>query len=177
MINDLQIFSTKTSDWKYVDDITFSEVVQENGTSESQLLLDNINSRSVANDMRLNPSKYKGVIIFFSNTCNLPSALSMGQVPLERVECHKVLGLPLQSNLGILHRKPPSDSTSWVSLNVMALPLLNFYLCTNLCSLCTGVRILPRCGTLRFQLSFHMNVKSPKSLRRSISIIQMLLPK
>ena len=55
MINDLQIFSTKTSDWKYVDDITFSEVVQENGTSESQLLLDNINSWSVANDMRLNP--------------------------------------------------------------------------------------------------------------------------
>ena len=35
----------------YVYDITFSDVVQENGTSESQLRLDNINSSSVANDI------------------------------------------------------------------------------------------------------------------------------
>ena len=56
MINDLKLSSTDTSESKYVDDITFSELVQESGTSESQLLLDNINSWSVANDMQLNPA-------------------------------------------------------------------------------------------------------------------------
>ena len=44
MINDLAISSPKTSDWKYVDDIMFSEVVKENGGTESQVVLDKINS-------------------------------------------------------------------------------------------------------------------------------------
>jgi hypothetical protein len=43
MINDLAISSPKTSDWKYVDDIMFSEVVKENGGTESQVVLDKIN--------------------------------------------------------------------------------------------------------------------------------------
>ena len=98
-INGPKLFLTKTSDWKYVDDITFSEVVQENASSESQLLHDKINSWCVANDMRLNPSNCKEMIISFSSTRDLPPALSIGKVPPERVECHKVLGLLLQSNL------------------------------------------------------------------------------
>ena len=93
MINDLTLSSSKTSDWKYVDDITFSEVVQGNSSSESQVILDNINSWSIANDMQLNPNKCKEMIISFSSACDFPPALSIGEVPLERVECHKVLGL------------------------------------------------------------------------------------
>ena len=99
MINDLTLSSSKTSDWKYVDDITFSEVVQGNSSSESQVILDNINSWSIANDMQLNPNKCKEMIISFSSACDFPPALNIGEVPLERVECHKVLGLTLQSNL------------------------------------------------------------------------------
>ena len=49
--------------------------------------------------MRLNPSKCKEMIISFLSTRDLPPAHSIGEVPLERVECHKVLGLLLQSNL------------------------------------------------------------------------------
>ena len=49
--------------------------------------------------MRLNPSKCKEMIIFFSNTRDLPPTCSIGELPLERVKCHKVLNLPLQSNL------------------------------------------------------------------------------
>ena len=37
--------------------------------------------------------------ISLPNTCNHPPALSIGEVPLERLECHKVLGPLLQSNL------------------------------------------------------------------------------
>ena len=92
MINDLTISSPKTSNWKYVDDNTFSEVVQENGGTESQVVLDKINSWASANDMRLNPNKCKEMIISFLRAHELPSAL-------DRVECHNVLGLTLQSNL------------------------------------------------------------------------------
>jgi hypothetical protein len=99
MINDLTISSPKTSDWKYVDDITFSEVVQENGGTESQVVLDKINSWASANDMRLNPNKCKEMIISFLRAHELPSALSIDGMPLDRVECHNVLGLTLQSNL------------------------------------------------------------------------------
>ena len=44
MINDLNSSSPTTSNWKYVDDITISEVVPVNGNSVLQLELDNINS-------------------------------------------------------------------------------------------------------------------------------------
>ena len=54
-MNDLKLSSTKTSDLKYVDDITFflkwfHKMVR---SSDSQLLRDNIDSWPVAKDMRL----------------------------------------------------------------------------------------------------------------------------
>jgi hypothetical protein len=74
-------------------------VVQENGGTESQVVLDKINSWASANDMRLNPNKCKEMIISFLRANELPSALSIDGKPLDRVECHNVLGLTLQSNL------------------------------------------------------------------------------
>lgn len=99
MLNDLRISSPQTSDWKYVDDITFSEVVKENESTVSQIELDKVNSWAVANDMRLNPSKCKEIIISFSRSIELPPALTINDSPLERVEYHNVLGVTIQSNL------------------------------------------------------------------------------
>ena len=98
MINDLRVSSSKVSDWKYVEDLTFSEVVQDNNSTENQSVL-KVNSSASSNDMRLNPSKCKEVIINFSHAHEPPPVLSIDGAPLDRVECHKVPGLTLQSNL------------------------------------------------------------------------------
>ena len=74
-------------------------MAQGKSSSESQVILDNINSWSIANDMQLNPNKCKKMIISFSSACDFPPALSIGEVPFEGVECHEVLGLTLRSNL------------------------------------------------------------------------------
>ena len=95
----LRVSSSKVSDWKYVDDLTFSEVVQDNISTESQSTLDKVNSWASSNDMRLNPSKRKELIINFSHAYELPPVLRIDGTPLDRVECHKVLGRTLQSNL------------------------------------------------------------------------------
>ena len=99
MMNYLRVSSSKVSDWKYVDDLTFSEVVQDNISTESQSILDKVNSWASSNDMRLKPSKRKELIINFSHAYELPPVLRIDGTPLDRVECHKVLGRTLQSNL------------------------------------------------------------------------------
>ena len=97
-MNDLRVSSSKVSVWKYVDDLTFSEVVQDNNSTESQSVLDKVNSWASKNDMRLNSSKCKELII---NLSHAHEPLSIDGTPLDRVQCHKVLGLTLQvpSNL------------------------------------------------------------------------------
>ena len=40
MINDLKLSSSKTSDWKYVNDITLSKVVKKMKVLKSELLVD-----------------------------------------------------------------------------------------------------------------------------------------
>ena len=99
MINDLNSSSPTTSNWKYVDDITISEVVPVNGNSELQLELDNINSWALANDMKLNPGKYKEIVVCFTRLEDLPPALIINGKSIERVKSHKTLGLIFQSNL------------------------------------------------------------------------------
>ena len=75
MINDLNSSSPTTYNWKYVDDITISEVVPLNGNSVLQLELDNINSWALANDMKLNPGKCKEIVVWLSRLKDLPPAL------------------------------------------------------------------------------------------------------
>ena len=67
--------SPTTSNWKYVDDITISEVVPLNGNSVLKLELDDINSWTLANDMNLNPGKCKEIVVCFSRLEGLPPAL------------------------------------------------------------------------------------------------------
>lgn len=64
MINDL---ATETpllsSHWKYVDDLTISEVIPSGGTSSLQKDLDVIAQWSSRNNMNLNPKKCKELVI------------------------------------------------------------------------------------------------------------------
>ena len=97
--NDKWCRVSSSKDWKYVHDLTFSDVVQNNISTESQSIPGKVNSWAYSNDMRMNPSKRKELIINFSHAYELPPVLRIDGTPLDRVECHKVLGRTLQSNL------------------------------------------------------------------------------
>ena len=70
MINDLKIVSKRSSNWKYVDDITLSELVPVQETSILQNELDLISVWT--NNMKLNPQKYKEMIISFRRNIQYP---------------------------------------------------------------------------------------------------------
>ena len=73
MINDLRVSSSKASDRKYVDDLTFSEVVQDITTvPKASQHLTKKNSWASKHDMRLNPSKCKELIRNFSHAHEPP---------------------------------------------------------------------------------------------------------
>ena len=74
-------------------------MVQDNNSTESQSVLDKVNSWASSNDMQLSPRKCKELIINFSHAQELPPVFRIDGTPLDRVECHKVLGFTLQSNL------------------------------------------------------------------------------
>ena len=98
MINDLKLSFPASTYWKYVDDITISEVVPCNGNSEIQSELDIISSWATANDMTLNPDKCKEIIICFTRQQDLPPALNIEGIQLKQVHLNKVQYLVLLSN-------------------------------------------------------------------------------
>ena len=64
MINDLATESSLlSSHWKYVDDLTISEVIPSGGTSSLRTDLDVISLWSSRNNMNLNPKKCKEMVI------------------------------------------------------------------------------------------------------------------
>ena len=65
MINNLKLSFPASAYWKYVDDITISEVVPINYNSEIQSELDIVSSWTATNDMKLNPGKYKELLSGF----------------------------------------------------------------------------------------------------------------
>ena len=65
MINDLKIVSPRFSNWKYVDDVTVSEIVPTGEVSILQNELDAIGDWTSTNNMKLNPQKCKEMIISF----------------------------------------------------------------------------------------------------------------
>lgn len=101
MINDLAIETPLlSSHWKYVDDLTISEVIPSGGTSSLQKDLDAIAQWSSRNNMNLNPKKCKELVI-----CSLKTRPDLGPLcvngrPLERVSSHKVLGVTISDTLG-----------------------------------------------------------------------------
>ena len=100
MINDLKIVSPRSSNWKYVDDVTISEIVPTREVSILQNELDTIGNWTSTNNMKLNPKKCKEMIVSFRRDIEQPPpTLVVENISLERIESHKVLGLTIQNNL------------------------------------------------------------------------------
>ena len=100
MINDLKITSPRSSNWKYVDDVTISEIVPTREVSILQNELDAISDWRNTNNMKLNPKKCKEMIVTFRRDIeHPPTSLVVDNISLERVESYKLLGLTMQNNL------------------------------------------------------------------------------
>ena len=72
MINDLKIASPRSSNWKYVDDVTISEIVPTREVSILQNELDAISDWTNTNNMKLNPKKCKEMIVTFRRDIEHP---------------------------------------------------------------------------------------------------------
>ena len=109
------------------------------------------------------------MIISFSNTCNLSPALSIDEVLLERLECHKVFGLHLQSNLKwntFIEYITNYISKASKRLQILRVLKRNGVTITELLSVhklkplfALYWSIAPRCGTFLFKLSYQMKLK------------------
>ena len=94
MINDLATHSPlRSSHWKYVDDVTISEVSSLGEVSSLQNDIDCISQWAQQNNMNLNPKKCKIMTICPLKNKPLPPMLSINNLPLETVLSYKVLGL------------------------------------------------------------------------------------
>ena len=101
MINDLVLPTCYY--WKYVDDltqVTASEVIAKYGNSTIQSDLDYISSWSSPNYMKLSAKKCKELlrVCFFRDTAVF-EPLTIDGIPIDVVDCHKVLGTILNSSL------------------------------------------------------------------------------
>ena len=101
MINDL------LTDWnnrgKYVDDSTITESVRPDTNSTLQELVDIIYKWTIANNMKLNISKCKELIIDFAKDKQDFPPLIINGTAIERVSSTQVLGLIV---LGPVVRSP-----------------------------------------------------------------------
>ena len=100
MINDLAIHSPlRSSHWKYVDDVTISEVTSLGEASSLQNGINCISQWPQQNNMNLNPKKCKIMTICPLKTKPVSPMLSINNLPLEAVSSYKVLGLTLCDTL------------------------------------------------------------------------------
>ena len=97
MTNDLVL--PKCDYWKFVDDLTASEVITKYGISTIQSDLDYISSWSSANHMKLNQKKCKELRVCFLRESPVLDPLRIDGIPMDVVDCHKVLGIVLNSSL------------------------------------------------------------------------------
>ena len=96
MINDLQ---PKCPSVKYVDDTTIYHISSEPDSNTIQNEADYVLEWSNVNNMRLNATKTKEMIINFSKKTQHFQPISINGVEIERVKCFKVLGVHLSSDL------------------------------------------------------------------------------
>ena len=100
MINDLATHSPlRSSHWKYVDDVTISEVSSLGEVSSLQNDIDCISQWAQQNNMNLNPKKCKIMTICPLKNKPVSPMLSINNLPLEAVSSYKVLGLTLCDTL------------------------------------------------------------------------------
>ena len=99
MINDLELASSSTDHWKYVDDVTISESLKKNEVSVLQSDLNSIERWSVNNNMKLNGKKCKEMIVSFARSENDIPRLLIDGLPLDLVSSFKILGLTMNNKL------------------------------------------------------------------------------
>ncbi|CAB4042537.1 Hypothetical predicted protein [Paramuricea clavata] len=99
MINDLELASSSTDHWKYVDDVTISESLKKNEVSVLQSDLNTIERWTVNNNMKLNGKKCKEMIVSFVRSENDIPRLLIDGLPLDLVPSFKILGLTMNNKL------------------------------------------------------------------------------
>jgi hypothetical protein len=92
MINDLKMKSLNSSHWKYVDDVTISEVIKETEESRLQTELNELQQWACENDMKLNGLKCKEMVISFLRQSDNYTPLHINDQQLELVTSFKILG-------------------------------------------------------------------------------------
>ncbi|CAB4033677.1 Hypothetical predicted protein [Paramuricea clavata] len=90
MINDLELASSSTDHWKYVDDVTISESLKKNEVSVLQSDLNTIERWTVNNNMKLNGKKCKEMIVSFVRSENDIPRLLIDGLPMPVGRCYKV---------------------------------------------------------------------------------------
>ena len=97
MVND--VIPPTCNRWKYVDDVTISEIILRHNDSLIQSDLDYIASWADANYMRLNPKKCKALRVYYFREQLILAPLTIGGTPLKVVNTHKVLGVHINCRL------------------------------------------------------------------------------
>lgn len=98
MVNDLKPSNVQNNHWKYVDDMSISEVVSTDNNSVIQQDLDHIVRWANEHYMTLNSKKCKELrISFVRDPPVLPQAV-IGEKQIEIVDKHKVLGFCIQDD-------------------------------------------------------------------------------
>ena len=95
-INDLR---TQCEIYKYVGDSTVFEICTQNSVSTIQESVTVIEKWSKENDIKINASKTKEMIIRFGKGAELIPKISIDECEIERVDHTKVLGVTLSSDL------------------------------------------------------------------------------
>ncbi|CAB4035122.1 RNA-directed DNA polymerase from mobile element jockey, partial [Paramuricea clavata] len=99
MINDLKMKSLNSSHWKYVDDVTISEVIKETEESRLQTELNELQQWACENDMKLNGLKCKEMVVSFLRQSDNYTPLHINDQQLELVTSFKILGLTINNHL------------------------------------------------------------------------------
>ena len=97
MVNDLK--TLESDHWKYVDDLTISEVIQKYSQSNMQQELDCISNWCDQNYMQLNPEKCKELTFNFRRDFPKLPQLTIDETTLETVSSRKLLGYQFQNEL------------------------------------------------------------------------------
>ena len=97
MINDL--LEDWQDRWKYVDDTNATECIRPNCPSHLQDVVNDVTTWTINNNMKLNISKCKELIIDFAKDKRSFEPLTVSGNPIKLVESEKILGLVVQNNL------------------------------------------------------------------------------
>jgi hypothetical protein len=96
MINDL---TSNITTVKYVDDVTFVEVVEKGGTSQIPEVIANIAAWPNENKLQINVKKTKEILISFTKSAIQVPNLKIDNEEIERVTEAKLLGVNISSDL------------------------------------------------------------------------------